>query len=70
MSESETGVAITLGDGAELLITRGGELHLTKKSPGPWTDGISRINLGRATKRRFMDLREFVNRLSIHAVDA
>ncbi len=66
--ESETCVAITLGDGAELLITRGGELHLTKNSPR--TDGISRINLGRATKRRFMDLREFVNQLSIHAVDA
>ncbi len=68
MAVNDVSVAITLGDGAELAITEGGELHVLKRSHR--TDSISRINLGAATKRRFADLDEFMKRLSIHATDA
>ncbi len=67
MAVNDMRVGITLGDGADF-ITQGDEIHVIKRARRG--DAISRINLGRATKKRLEDLQAHLSRLSIHAVDA
>jgi hypothetical protein len=62
MSRRDVSVGITLGSGQELAITDDDHLIVIDHAG-------YRIDLGRATKRRFADLREYVERLAIHAVE-
>ena len=59
---------ITLGDNRELMVTAAGYLHV--RQIGDRGETIQDINLGRATKGRMEVLEMYLDRLSIHAVDA
>ena len=57
-----TSISITLGGGARLSITTQNDLIVE--------DDFVRFSLGRATKARFEDLKSYLDRLAIHAVDS
>ncbi len=56
-----TSVAITLGGGASLSITQDDDLIVE--------DAFVRFSLGRATKKRFEELKGYLDRMAIHAVE-
>lgn len=56
---SPTSVAISIGGGVSLSITQTNDLIVE--------DGFIRFSLGRATKKRFADLRRYLDSLAVHA---
>lgn len=60
----QSSVGITLGNGLELSIMENDELWIQTVNGGHF-----RVNLGPATSARFEALREYLARLSIHAID-
>jgi hypothetical protein len=59
-------IFISLGDTTKLWITENGRLQLTK---GEQLHDHQSIDLGPATKKRFTELRVYLERLKIHATE-
>lgn len=60
-------VTITLGNGVDLAVDRYGELKIIQRH------GMAHhrvTSLGMATKARFAQLKDYLDRLAVHAVDA
>jgi hypothetical protein len=60
-------VYITLGNGKDIGIDGYGELRIVNRNA---PKGSQVTSLGMATKQRIEDLKGYLDRLSIHAVDA
>jgi hypothetical protein len=66
MASTDITVAITLGGNADFAITRANDLVVTQE----YSPGLKiRANLGRCTKQRIEQLKSYLDRLSVHAVE-
>jgi hypothetical protein len=66
MASNDITLRITCGGGTDLAITRNDELVAVQEySPGLFT----KVNFGRLTRKRIDQLKEYLDRLAIHAVE-
>lgn len=66
MANHDVSVGITCGGGADFALTRGNDLvAIQEYSPGL----KCRVNFGRMTKKRIEELKGYLDRLAVHAVE-